>query len=186
MSEIIAWLVAHESLSGWAQFFGAMLALIVTYITAFAPHWQRRRQMRQAAERLLLNGFEVLESYHRTSAYFLPTALSIRAAGLTMITVANEIDRFPIFELPGQGPRSMARSLVAVAGQLKLVSFALEPFAIQLDSRDGTAEDQETIRAFVGDQMKLVEAVIAGRELKRPEWFAPNGNVGGTPAKTNN
>jgi hypothetical protein len=170
MADLIVWLQAHESLSGWAQFFGAMVALIVTYFTAFAPHWQRRRQLKRAAGRLLLNGYEVLESYHRTSEHFLPTAISIRAAGLSMITVANEIDRFPIFELSDQGPRSTARHLVAVGGQLKLMNLALEPMAADLDGREGTVDDQEIIRTLVGDQLKLVGAIITGKELKRPEW----------------
>lgn len=37
MGELASWLEAHDKLAGWAQFFGAMLALVVTYFTAFAP-----------------------------------------------------------------------------------------------------------------------------------------------------
>lgn len=87
-----------------------------------------------------------------------------------MMAVANEIDRFPIFELSDQGARSIARHLVAVGGQLKLTNLALESFAIELDGRDGTADDQETIRTFVGGQMKLVEAILTSKDIKRPEW----------------
>lgn len=170
MQDLLGWLKEHQELSGWAQFFGAMLALVVTYVTAFAPHWQRRRQLKRAAARLLQNGYETFESYHRTSVHFLPTAISVRAAGLSMMTVANEIDRFPIFELADQGPRSTARLLVAVGSQLKLTNLALEPFANDLDAREGTIDDQETIRSFVDGQMKLVEAMLLGKELKRPEW----------------
>ena len=119
----------------------------------------------------MLNGYEVLESYHRTSAHFLPTAVSVRAAGMSMISVASEIDRFPIFELSDQGPRSLARHLVAVGGQLKLTNLALEPFALNLDGRKGTMEDQETIRKFIGDQMKFVEKILSGEEIKRSEWL---------------
>lgn len=173
MQEAVTWLTDHQDLSGWAQFFGAMLALIVTYVTAFAPHWQRRRQLKRAAARLLQNGYETLESYHRTSAYFLPTAISVRAAGLSMVTVSCEIDRFPIFELSDQGPRSTARHLVAVGSQLKLTNLVLEPIANDLDAREGTLEDQEAIRSFVGGQMGLVEAMILGKELQRPEWVPP-------------
>jgi hypothetical protein len=170
MANILAWLETHQGLSGWAQFAGAMLALVITYFTAFAPHWQRRRQLRNSAGRLLQNGYEVLESYHRTSANFMPTTISIRAAGLTMTSVASEIDRFPIFELTDQGPRSIARHLVAVGGLLKLVNLAIEPMATELLERDGTVEDQEIIRTLVYDQLKMVEAIITGKELKRPEW----------------
>jgi len=170
MANLFAWLETHQALSGWAQFAGAILALAITYFTAFAPHWQRRRQLKNSAVRLLQNGYEVLESYHRTSANFMPTTISIRAAGLTMTGVASEIDRFPIFELTGQGPRSLARHLVAVGGLLKLVNLALEPIAIELISREGDIEDQEIIRTLVFDQLKMVEAIITGKELKRPEW----------------
>lgn len=173
MSNFIQLLKANEGLSGWAQFFGAMLALVLTYFTAFAPQWQRRRQLSRVAERLLLNGYEALESYHRTSANFLPNSISIRAAALSMVEVGNEIDRFPIFDLPDQGSRSAARKLTATAKLLKLVALGLEPFARELEHRDGTLEDQETIRALVGMQLKTVEAMIQGKELKRPEWPIP-------------
>lgn len=170
MEQTIRWLEAHQGLSGWAQFVGAILALLITYLTAFAPHWQRRKQLLSAAVRLLQNGYEVLESYHRTSANFMPTAVSIKAAGLSMLTVANEIDRFPIFELPDQGSRSIARHLVAVAGQLKLTDLVLQKFATDLGEQEGSADDQENIRNFVGTQLKLVEAILQGKELIRPEW----------------
>ncbi len=87
-----------------------------------------------------------------------------------MVTVANEIDRFPIFELSDQGPRSTARHLVAVGGQLKLINLVLEPIATDLDDRDGTSEDQEIIRELVGGRLELVAAIISGKDLKRPEW----------------
>jgi hypothetical protein len=87
-----------------------------------------------------------------------------------MTSVASEIDRFPIFELTDQGPRSIARHLVAVGGLLKLVNLAIEPIATDLLDRDGTVEDQEIIRTLVYDQLKMVEAIITGKELKRPEW----------------
>lgn len=170
MSEVLTWLKTHEELSGWAQFVGAMLALVVTYVTAFAPHWQRRKQLKLAAGRLLQNGYEAFESYYRTSEFFMPTAISVRSAGLSMIAVASEIDRFPIYELSGQGPRSTARHLVAVGGQLKLINLALESIALDLDGREGTADDQEIIRTLVGGQLKLVEAIITGQKLERPVW----------------
>ncbi len=173
---MIEWLEAHESLSGWAQFLGAMLALGLAYFTAIMPHWERRRQLKRAAARLLQNGYEVLESYHRTSVHFLPTAISVRAAGLSMLTVAGEIDRFPIFELSDQGSNSVARRLVAVGGQLKLINLVLEPIAADLDQNEGTVRDQEVIRTFVGDQLKLVAAIVLGQSLQRPEWPSPAGS----------
>jgi hypothetical protein len=66
MNQFISWLEAHDKLAGWAQFLGAILALLLTYFTAFWPMWRRKRQLRNAAQRLLLNGFEAIESYHRT------------------------------------------------------------------------------------------------------------------------
>lgn len=172
MDGFILWLETHEKLSGWAQFLGTMLALLLTYFTAFAPQWRRKRQLHGTALRLLSNAYEVIESYHRTSANFLPFPLSIRAAAMTMVEVAEEIDRFPIFELEDQGSRSVARHLIAVAMTLKGLKLFLDPIAIELEGRDGTVEDQETIRAFVGERLEAVRALITGAELKRPEWPA--------------
>ncbi|PTQ12156.1 hypothetical protein CLG96_06245 [Sphingomonas oleivorans] len=170
MDKFISWLEAHDKLSGWAQFLGAMLALLLTYFTAFAPLWRRRRQLHRAALRLLSNGYEAIESYHRTSANFLPFPLSLRAAALTMTGVADEIDRFPVFELDDQGSRSVARYLIAMAIILKGLELFLEPIAAELEGREATAEDQVTIRTFVGERLDFVRAMMTGAELKRPEW----------------
>lgn len=175
MESLILWLEAHQALSGWAQFFGAMLALLVTYLTAFAPLWRRKKQLKSSAARLLSNGYEAIESYYRTSANFLPFPTSLRLAAMTMLEVAGEIDRFPIFELDDQGSRSLARNLVSTALTLKGLRLFLEPIAVDLESREGTVEDQEIIREFVGERLELVRALITGAELKRPEWPAPGG-----------
>jgi hypothetical protein len=163
---------SHQALSGWAQFFGAMLALIVTYLTAFVPLWHRKRQLKGAATRLLANGYEMIESYHRTSAHFLPFPLSIRTAALTMTSVADEIDRFPIFELEDQGSRSVARYLVTTATTLKTLSLFLDQIASELESREATAEDQDMIRTFLAERLNLMRAMLSGAELRRPEWPA--------------
>lgn len=166
----MAWLEAHDALAGWAQFAGAIFALLLTYFTAFAPTWRRKRQLENTAKRLLLNGFEVVESYHRTSAHFLPSPLSIRLATMSMGEVAGEIDRFPIFELDDQGSRSLARHLGATSLTLKGLVLILESSAVDLEGRDGTLEDQETIRELVGQRLDFLKAMLAGEELKRPEW----------------
>lgn len=170
MNEIISWLESHDKLSGWAQFFGAMLALLLTYFTAFMPIWRRKKQLRQSALRLLANGYEVLESYHRTSEKFLPFPMSIRVATLTMTRVAEEIDRFPIYELDDHGSRSIARYLVVTALMLKTVHLFLENIAEDLEERKATTEDQINIRTFVGERMDVMRAMLTGAELKRPEW----------------
>ncbi|HLO77762.1 MAG TPA: hypothetical protein VK196_14995 [Magnetospirillum sp.] len=172
MDSLVSWLEAHEKLSGWAQFLGAMLALLLTYFTAFAPIWSRKRQLRCTALRLLANGYEVMESYHRTSERFLPFSLSVRAASLTMKAVSDEIDRFPIFELDDQGPRSSARHLMSMATTLKTLQIFLEDISIELGVREAAIEDQERIRTFVGERLDFVRAMLTGAELKRPEWPA--------------
>lgn len=169
MNGIISWLEAHDKLSGWAQFFGAMSALLLTYFTAFAPVWRHKRQLKNAGLRVLQNGYEAIESYHRTSAHFLPFSLSVRAAAMTMTGVAGEIERFPIFELDDQGPRSVARHLVAMSATLKGLALFLDPIAAELENRDATIDDQELIRSFVGGRLEQVHAMMSGQELKRPD-----------------
>jgi hypothetical protein len=170
MNDIIIWLENHDKLAGWAQFFGAMLALLVTYFTAFAPIWRQKSQLKKAAARLLAHGYEAIESYHRTSANFLPFPLSVRQAGLSMMVIVDEINRFPIYELDDQGSRSTARYLVATSGTLSMLKLFLETVASDLDGREATKEDQAMIREFVGDRMKFIQDMMSGAELKRPEW----------------
>lgn len=172
MESFVIWLEEHDKLSGWAQFLGAMLALFLTYFTAFAPLWRRKKQLRTAALRLLSNGYEAIESYHRTSENFLPFSLSIRGASLTMIGVAEEIDRFPVYELDDQGSRSAARQLVAMSMTLKTLRLFLDQMATELDGRQATLEDKRNIRDFVGRSLDFTKKMITGAELKRPEWPA--------------
>lgn len=170
MNAFLSWLEAHEDLSGWAQFAGAMLALFVTYITAFIPIWRRKKQLRGAGERLLLNGYEVIESYHYTSGNFLPVAISLRGAAMTMMGVANEIDRFPVYELENQGSRSVARHLVAMAGTLRGVQLYLEALEKTVGDASLSLEDRDLMRTFLEERLTFIKDMLSGKELKRPVW----------------
>lgn len=178
MDTSLKWLEAHDALSGWAQFFGAMLALLLTYFTAFAPVWRRRKQLAEAAKRLLANGYEAVESYHRTSQHVIPNPLSIRLAIMTFRGVSEEIDRFPIYELDDQGSRSTARHLLATNATLKGLALVLESSATELEDREGTKDDQSAIEAFVGERVQFLLAMLSGQELKRPDWTAVTDPVG--------
>jgi hypothetical protein len=169
MASLIEWLEAHDKLAGWAQFFGAILALAVTYFTAFAPVWHKKRQLKGAANRLLANGYEVIESYHRTSAYFLPFPLSVRFAALTIKSVAEEVSRFPLFELDDHGGNSLARRLVAAGVTLNGLNLFLEDLASKLDGRPATEEDQKVIREVLVQRLALMQSLIKGETIPRPE-----------------
>jgi hypothetical protein len=171
---MITWLENHDKLAGWAQFFGAMLALVVTYLTAFAPIWRRKRQLKESASRLLSHGYEAIESYHRTSAHFLPFTLSLRQAALTMMVIVDEINRFPISELDDQGNRSTARYLVTTSATLNVLKLFLETVATDMEGREATQEDQDAVREFVGERLKFIRDMLSGAELKRPEWPGEN------------
>ena len=172
MQNLVGWLEDHDKLAGWAQFLGAMLALAATYLTAFVPIWHRKRQLNNAAKRLLAHGFEVVESYHRTSAFFLPFPVSLKGAARSMGGVVDEINRFPVFELDDQGERSIARYLFALVAILDMIRMSLESFANDLDGKQASEEDRDFIRDFVGQQMEFIRKMLAGEELKRPEWPA--------------
>jgi hypothetical protein len=178
MQALLDWLTEHEKLSGWAQFLGAILALGVTYMTAFAPTWRRKRQLRDAAKRLLLNGYEVIESYHRTSANFLPSPLSVRAAALSMTAVVDELGRFPIFELDDQGSNSVARRLIAMGQTVRLTALFLDTFAEDLNGNTATIEERDQFRIFLGERLTLAGALVLGRKLERPEWPEPWATTG--------
>lgn len=170
MEAITSWLQAHDKLAGWAQFAGAMLALGVTYLTAFIPIWNRKRQLRKAAARLLSHGYEVLESYHRTTPNFLPVTLSLRGGALAVSGVIDEIARFPVYELDDQGSRSLARHLVAINANLLAVRLVFENMAATVEGREATEEERDMLIEFLGQQMELVRKMLAGEELKRPVW----------------
>ncbi|HEX8303109.1 hypothetical protein [Sphingomonas sp.] len=170
MDDLVLWFEGHDKLAGWAQFFGAMLALVVTYFTAFMPIWHRKRQLRKAAVRLLQNGYEIFESYHRTTPKFLPVSLTLRGAAAVFGGVIDEISRFPVYELDDQGSRSAARHLVALNGQLVATRLIFESTAVEIEGRTATVEERDLLVEFLGDRLELVRAMLAGEELKRPEW----------------
>jgi len=171
---MFSWLEAHDKLAGWAQFAGAMLALGVTYLTAFIPIWNRKRQLRKAAARLLSHGYEVLESYHRTTPNFLPTSLTLRGGALAVSGVIDEIARFPIYELDDQGSRSLARYLVAVNANLLAVRLVFENMVATIIDGEASEEERVMLVEFLAQQMEYVRMMLAGEELKRPEWPIPN------------
>jgi hypothetical protein len=170
MSGLISWLEAHDKLAGWAQFAGAILALVITYFTAFAPIWHRKRQLRKAAARLLSHGYEVLESYHRTTPNFLPVSLTLRGAALAVGGIIDEIGRFPVYELDDQGSRSVARHLVALSGNLVATRLLFESTAAEIEGREATEAERDMLVEFLGERLEFVRRMLAGEELKRPEW----------------
>ncbi|WP_084445096.1 hypothetical protein [Sphingomonas sp. TDK1] len=167
---VIAWFEAHDKLAGWAQFAGAILALGLTYFTAFMPIWRRKRQLEASGKRLLENGYEVMESFHRTSAYFLPLSINLRIAALSMSSVADEISRFPIYELDNRGSRSVARYLVTMNLTLSGTSLLLDSIATDIEGRPATEEERDNIRSLLADRLKFITDMLNGVELKRPEW----------------
>lgn len=170
MNDLVTWLESHDKLAGWAQFLGAVLALGLTYVTAFAPSWRRKRRLLDAARRLLAHGYEVIESYHRTSQYFEPFSQSIRQASLTMTSLMDELARFPIYELDDQGPRSLARRLVTMGLLMSTVRLFLDEMARRIEGRNADVEERQMMRQFLGDQLTFAEKLLTGAELKRPEW----------------
>lgn len=170
MWNFVEWLEAHDKLAGWAQFLGALLALFVTYITAFAPSWRRKKQLHSTATRLLANGFEMIESYHRTSSHFAPFPLSVRAASLSMALVVDEIGRFPTFELDNQGPNSLARRLSAMASVLNLTRLFLDNFAKIIDERTADDEEREQLKAMLENNLKYALSIARGDKMERPTW----------------
>lgn len=170
MSGLIAWLEAHDKLAGWAQFLGAMLALILTYITAFAPIWRRKRQLASAAQRLLLHGYESIESYHRVIGNFIPQPISLEGAAMTMGSMAEEISRFPIYELDDHGSLSVARRLVAMSAVLNGLRLYLNEMAKAFELQPGTEEDRDIIRNMLAQQLQVAEGLVAGKAMKRPVW----------------
>lgn len=172
MDEVIALLEAHDKLAGWAQFLGAMLALALTYLTAFAPVWRRKRYLKRAAKRLLAHGYEAIESYHRTSANFLPFPQSLRQAALSMSVVVDEMNRFPIYELDDHGNYSPARRIVAMTSLASALRLFLDTMATELDDRPATEEDKQNIRGLVATQLDVARGLVTGAPLERPVWPA--------------
>lgn len=170
MQSLATWLEAHDKLAGWAQFAGAMLALVATYLTAFMPIWHRKKQLRKAAARLLSNGYEVLESYHRTTPNFLPVSMTLQGAALVLGGVIDEIERFPIYELDDQGSRSIARYLIAMKSNLQGARLVFENTAKDIEGRYATEDERDMIVDFLGLQLEVVRKMLAGEKLERPTW----------------
>ncbi|MEM1133771.1 MAG: hypothetical protein AAGH53_12635 [Pseudomonadota bacterium] len=166
---MLDWFEAHKNLAGWAQVLGAMLALAVTYLTAFVPIWRRKKQLRNAAARLLANGYEAIESYSRTSEYGTPLPISLRQAALSMGKVAEEMSRFPIYELEDQGSNSLARRLVAMGQNLSSMQLVLESMASELSERPMDHEDREALRTLLQMSLETAEALLLGKIMSRPE-----------------
>ncbi|MGR4893094.1 hypothetical protein ACIPPQ_18840 [Sphingopyxis sp. LARHCG72] len=173
MNALIQWLEAHDKLAGWAQFAGAIAAMAVTYLTVFIPIWRRKRQLNEAGTRLISHGYEAIESYHRALCNFVPFPISIKGAALHMGMVIEELGRFPAHELDDQGSRSVARNIVATGALLAGLKLFLEATASEMGDRQATAEEHQSLRDFVAQQLDLLTKMITNQELKRPWPDAP-------------
>jgi len=169
MSSLINLLEAHDKLAGWAQFFGAIIALFVTYLTAFSPIWRRKRQLRAASDRVLSHGYEVVESFHRTSGFFLPQRINLKAAITSIKGVINELNKFPIYEMDGGFDQVRARRIVAVSFMLEGVCLMLEDVADRLGDNQMSPEDRDFMREWIDDRLKMIADLLAGKRLERPQ-----------------
>jgi hypothetical protein len=84
--------------------------------------------------------------------------------------IIDEIGRFPIYELDDQGNRSVARYLIALNGNLAAARLILENAAASIEGREATEEERDMLVQFLGDRLEFVRKMLAGEELKRPEW----------------
>ncbi|MEG3091082.1 hypothetical protein [Sphingomonas sp. PB1R3] len=169
MQGMFNWLENHDKLAGWAQFLGAIIALVLTYVTAFAPHWRRKRQLRAASERVLSHGYETVESFHRTSAFFLPQRINIRAATTSMRSVINELNKFPIYEMDSGLDQVRARRIVAISFMLEGICLILDDLAERLSDGQMSVEDRDFMRVWIGDRLNMIADLLAGRNLERPQ-----------------
>ena len=166
---MLAWFQIHEGLAGWAQFLGAMLALIVTYFTAFAPTWRRGRQLRNSGLRLLSNGYEAIESYNRTHHYGDLHPLPMRQAALTLGGVADEIARFPIYELGDQESNSLARRLVAMGMLVSSMRLAIEAMASEFDSTESIDEDKQSLSDLLKIALENATSLLTAKVRPRSD-----------------
>jgi hypothetical protein len=102
----------------------------------------------------------------------LPVALTLRGASLSIQLISDEISRFPIYELDDQGSRSLARYLIVVSGNLAATRLMIDNMAAEIDGREATVEEQDMLVEFLRERLEFVRAMLAGEELKRPEWPA--------------
>lgn len=171
MQGALDWLAKHEGLAGWAQFGGTMLALIITYLTAFMPIWERRRRLQDEANRLLLNGYEVIESTHRSWSHFNPFKLSLQQASLSMTEVIDAIGQFPVFELKANhGSLSSARRLTAMRMSLQSLRLFIDAMAEDLGERHATADETAALLMMFEQPLILARNLVTGTPMERPVW----------------
>lgn len=171
MAGAVEWLAEHEGLAGWAQFGGAMLALVVTYLTAFMPIWERRRRLKDEAHRLLLNGYEVIESTHRSWSHFEPFKLSLQQASLSMTQVIEAIGQFPVFELKdNHGSLSFARRLTSMKMALQSLRLFIDSMTEDLGDRHATAEETAALLMMFEQPRILARNLVNSTPMERPVW----------------
>lgn len=173
MNVAIEWLEAHDALAGWAQFLGTVLALFLTYFTAFAPGWRRKRQLKDEAQRLLMHGYEMIESFHRTSAHFAPFRLSLRQISLSMRAAIEDLGGFPVYELDNNfGSMSLARRLMTMRMTVDAARLFVDELADELGDRTATEEETHQLRRLIAEPLRMAHNLLMNIPMQRPEWPA--------------
>lgn len=172
---MITWLENHESLSGWAQFAGAIIALFVTYVSAFGPIWRRRRHLEEESQRLLMHGYEVIASYNRSLQNFSPSTLTLEQGAIPMTAVIDDMSRFPVYELVGNSrAMSIARRLMTMRMALDTSRHFLLASAGDLNGRTADNEEHETIKAFIEQRLEFAHKLLMNIPMQPVEWPSPD------------
>jgi len=132
---------------------------------------QRSTAIQDEATRLLMHGYEVIESFHRTSAHFAAFQVSLRQASLSMTAAIEDLGRFPVYELDKNfGPMSLARRLMTMRMTVSSVRLFIDAAAEEIGDRTATDEEQSVLRELIGKQLRFAHNLLMGASMQRPDW----------------
>ena len=94
-----------------------------------------------------------------------------RAKGPSKKTFAWKFycNKFPIYELDSGLDQIRARRIVAVTFILDGICLMLDDVAGRLAGDQMSPEDRDFMREWVGDRLKIIADLLAGKVLERPQ-----------------
>ncbi|KQM38029.1 hypothetical protein ASE59_12095 [Sphingomonas sp. Leaf10] len=60
--------------------------------------------------------------------------------------------------------------MIALSGNLAASKLVLENLANEIEGREATLDERNDLTEFLGDRLNFVRDMLAGKELKRPQW----------------
>lgn len=170
-------LAKGDNAADWAQFFGTMIALAVTFIAANIPIWAARRQEAQrlasldaAAQRMLNNAHLMSRAVADQIEGLGEGQRNLQRAAYRLATIVDALERFPTYSLHDQSsPLSLAMRLGEAAKVIRDAMHRVQALAHGQRDKLWEVAAGENMEVILTHTVRVTAALAKGEDPYSPQ-----------------